>query len=65
MKGLHKNNFFGTYTVGPFLVENPLFTKYLIKQMGVQNPVLAFESSIMKAYQKRLTEFQNPKLRFK
>ena len=64
LEGLHKNNFFGTYTVGPFLVENPLFTKYLIAQMGVQNPMLAFESSIMKAYQKRLTEFQNPKLRF-
>ncbi len=64
LEGLHKNNFFGTYTVGPFLVENPLFTKHLIKLMGISNPVLAFESSIMEAYRKRLEEFQNPKLRF-
>lgn len=64
LEGLHKNNFFGTYTVGPFLVENPLFTKYLLQLMGISNPVLAFESSIMEAYQKRLAEFQNPKLRF-
>lgn len=64
LEGLHKNNFFGTYTVGPFLVENPLFTKYLIKLMGVSNPTLAFESSIMEAYRKRLAEFRNPKLRY-
>lgn len=64
LEGLHKNNFFGTYTVGPFLVENPLFTKYLLKQMGIPNPILAFESSIMEAYRKRLVEFRNPKLRF-
>lgn len=64
LEGLHKNNFFGTYTVGPFLVENPLFTKYLIQLMGISEPVLAFEDSIMEAYQKRLVEFQNPKLRF-
>lgn len=64
LEGLHKNNFFGTYTVGPFLVENPLFTKYLLKQMGISNPILAFESSIMEAYRKRLVEFRNPKLRF-
>lgn len=65
LEGLHKNNFFGTYTVGPFLIENPLFTKYLLQLMGISNPVLAFESSIMEAYQKRLEEFQNPKLRFR
>lgn len=64
LEGLHTHHFFGTYTVGPFLVENPLFTKHLLHLMGIQDPVLAFESSIMEAYQKRLAEFQNPKLRF-
>lgn len=64
LEGIRKNNFFGTYTVGPFLVENPLFVKYLMKQMGIKSPVLAFEESIMEAYEKRLAEFQNPKLRF-
>jgi len=65
LEGIHKNNFFGTYTVGPFLIENPLFVKYLMELMGVENPVLAFESSIMEAYQKRLAEFEDPKLRYK
>jgi len=64
LEGIHKNNFFGTYTVGPFLVENPLFVKYLLKKMGIENPSLAFEDSIMEAYRKRLSEFQEPKLRY-
>lgn len=64
LEGVHKNNFFGTYTVGPFLVQNPLFAKYLMKQMGVKEPRLAYEESIMEAYEKRLAEFRAPKLRY-
>ena len=64
LEGIHKNNFFGTYTVGPFLVENPLFVRHLIELMGIEKPTLAFEDSIMAAYQKRLAEFQEPKLRY-
>lgn len=64
LEGIHKYNFFGTYTVGPFLVENPLFVKHLMELMGVENPVLAFEASIMEAYEKRLAEFKEPKLRY-
>ena len=50
VEGIHLNHFYGTYLVGPFLVLNPLFTKYLMKLMGVEQPVLAHEAVIMDAY---------------
>lgn len=63
-EGLKKKNFFGTYTVGPFLVLNPLFVKYLLKLLGVENPVLAYEDVIMAAYEQRLKEFETDGLRY-
>ncbi len=64
LEGLRKNHFFGTYTVGPFLLLNPLFVKYLLSLLGIKNPVLAHEETIMAAYQKRLAEFENEKLKY-
>ena len=63
LEGLRRNNFFGTYTVGPFLLLNPLFVKYLLQLLGVENPHLAFEETIMEAYQKRLTEFEKEQIK--
>ena len=57
-EGIKKNNLYGTYLLGPFLIQNPLFTKYLMTQLGVGNPQLAFEDEIMKAYDVRLKEFK-------
>ena len=57
-EGIRKNNLYGTYLLGPFLIQNPLFTKYLMKQLGVENPELAFEKEIMKAYDVRVKEFK-------
>ncbi len=57
-EGVRKNNLFGTYLLGPFLIQNPLFTEYLIKLLGVENPNLAFKDEIMKAYEVRLAEFK-------
>ena len=57
-EGIRKNNLYGTYLLGPFLIQNPLFTKYLMEQLGVENPKLAFEDDIMKAYDVRLKEFK-------
>lgn len=64
MEGLKRNHFFGTYTVGPFLVLNPLFVKYLMKLLGIEEPKLAYEEVIMKAYEQRLSEFEDEKLRY-
>ncbi len=61
-EGIRCRNFFGTYLVGPFLVLNPLFTKYLInKVMGLDHVSLAFEDVVMAAYERRLQEFKDPK----
>lgn len=57
-EGIRKNNLYGTYLLGPFLIQNPLFTKYLMSELGVENPELAFEKDIMKAYDVRIKEFK-------
>ncbi len=54
-EGIHRNNFFGTYSLGPFLILNPLFTKKLLRLMGVSDS-LCFEKEIIEAYEYRLDE---------
>lgn len=58
LEGIHQNNFFATYLIGPFLILNPYFTLELLKLMGVENPKLAFEDAIMEAYNVRLKKFK-------
>ncbi len=62
LEGIRKNNFIGTYIIGPILIINPLFTKYLMKLMGVENPELKFEKIAMEAYEARLAEFKSSKV---
>ncbi|MBQ3888372.1 MAG: hypothetical protein II738_01370, partial [Clostridia bacterium] len=57
-EGVRKNNVFGTYLLGPFLVQNPAFVKYLMGLLGVENPTLAYEDAISKAYDVRLAELK-------
>ena len=59
LEGIQKNNFIATYLIGPILILNPDFTKRLIQKMGIENPTLAFEEDIVKAYQQRLKEIQS------
>lgn len=56
-EGVRRNNLFGTYLLGPFLIQNPDFTAYLLSLLGVEKPQLAFEGDIRKAYSIRLEEF--------
>lgn len=58
LEGIHQNNFFATYLIGPFLILNPLFTLKLLKLMKVEKPTLAFEKDILKAYEVRLDKFK-------
>lgn len=58
LEGIHKNNFFATYVIGPFLVLNPHFTLELLKLMGVNEPKLAFENEMLEAYDIRLKKFK-------
>lgn len=57
-EGIRRNNLFGTYLLGPFLIQNPKFTAYLMEKLGVENPELAFSKDILKAYEVRLEEFK-------
>lgn len=59
IEGIKRNNLFGTYLLGPLLILNPEFTKYLMNLLGVENPTLAFEKEIYKAYDVRLKEFES------
>lgn len=58
LEGIRKNNCLGTYLIGPLLVLNPLFTKYIMKLLGEENPKLQFEEETMECYNKRLEEFE-------
>ena len=57
-EGIVKNNFVGTYLLGPLLVLNPLYTKALMEKLGVSGKPAFFEAS-MDAYKRRLDEFED------
>ena len=57
LEGIHQNNFFATYVIGPFLILNPMFTLELMKLMNIEVPKLAFENEITEAYNVRLAKF--------
>ena len=59
LEGIMKNNFLGTYVIGPLLILNPQFTKKILIKMGIGNPQLAFEQDVTKAYEQRLKELKN------
>lgn len=58
LEGIRKNNFIGTYVIGPILILNPLFMQKLQKMMGIEEPKLALEKEVMTAYEARLKEFK-------
>ena len=57
-EGITKNNFVGTYLLGPLLVLNPLYTKNLLEKLGTDAKPAFFEAS-MDAYNRRLNEFED------
>lgn len=58
IEGIRVNNVFGTYLLGPFLIQNPDFVKYLLKLLGAENAKLAYEEDIYRAFSTRLSEFK-------
>lgn len=57
LEGIKKNNFIGTYLIGPLLILNPLFTKKILEMLGVENEV-ALKEDTMAAYEARLKELR-------
>lgn len=58
-EGIRINNFMATYVIGPLLVLNPPFAKYLLNRCGASECHIAFESAAMDAYITRVTEYSD------
>ena len=56
-EGVRMHNFFGTYLLGPMLIMNPPFTRYLLRLLGAEPEELPFEAEAMEAYRRRLADF--------
>ena len=63
-EGIKKNNFIGTYLIGPLLVLNPPFTEMLLRSIGIEEPKLAHAEAAMEAYLARVEEYSDVKRGF-
>lgn len=63
LEGLRRRNFMATYLLGPVVVLNPAFMRYLMGLLGVKNPKLAFEDTMEEAFNRRLAEFEDQNTR--
>ena len=57
VEGIKKDNFYGTYLLGPILIRNPYFTEYLVEQI-VKQKNLAFEPFLDKLEIKAYDEYR-------
>ena len=62
-EGVLKNNFFGTNLLGPILILNPYFTKYLFSLLGYKKK-LYLEKEMIEAYEERVKEYQNAEIKY-
>lgn len=62
-EGICYKNFYATYLLGPFLILNPTFTKYILKKLKLSDK-LAFEEDIMASYERRIAHFKRENVRF-
>ena len=57
LEGIRRNNFYATYSLGPYLILNPYFAKYLLRLMGLPD-ALDFEAEIIEAHEYRKNELR-------
>ncbi len=58
VEGVRSGGVLGTYLLGPLLVLNPDFTRWLLDDLGANDAPLAFEDEVRQAYRVRLEQFQ-------
>lgn len=58
LEGVRVNNFISTSIVGPFLMMNPQFVKYIMTLLGIDEPKLKYENEITAAYESRLADIE-------
>ena len=63
-EGIRINNFTATYLIGPLMILNPPLAKWLLKELGAEDPALAFERDAVAAYEARIREYSDPKRGF-
>lgn len=63
LEGYNYHNFFVTQMLGPILPLNPEFCEYLISLSG-ESATAAFKEEAMDAYNQRIKEFSDPKIKF-
>ncbi len=62
LEGIRSGRVIATYLLGPLLVSNPDFSKWLLMQLGIENPEFPFMDALYKSYETRRKEFQRPDL---
>ena len=62
LEGIRSGRVIASYLLGPLLVANPDFSKWLLQQLGVDNPALPFEDALYLAYETKRKEFQRTDL---
>ena len=62
LEGIRTGRVIATYLLGPLLVANPDFSKWLLKQLGIDEPKLPFEEDLYKAYAVKAKAFTRPDL---
>lgn len=62
LEGIRSGRIIATYLLGPLLVANPDFAKWLLAELGINQPKLPFEADLYKAYEVRKQEFTRPDL---
>ena len=62
LEGIRFGRIIATYLLGPLLVANPDFSKWLLTQLGVSEPKLPFEADLYKAYEVKKQVFTRPDL---
>ncbi len=63
LEGIRYHNLIGTYLLGPFLLLNPPFVRYLLKLLGYPEKQPPFENEASEAYRIRLEEFHRPDIK--
>lgn len=58
VEGIRTGGVLGTYLLGPLLVLNPDFTRWLLDDLGAGDVPLALEPEVREAYEARLRQFQ-------
>lgn len=62
LEGIYTGNVIATYLLGPLLVANPDFMKWLMVKLGADSPALPFEQALYDSYEIRRKEFQRTDL---